>query len=182
MRRADYDQLSPAIDISNALTTGSSGSATLEPYRATQFDLSLEHYYGEGNVASFAIFHKDVKSFIKNTNVCVSNSQASVQQVTEWETICQLNSVGVDNSDLVFATQADFAGEVDIDTAGFEATRIRRDAGLTGINTAKASNGSNGTVQGFELSVQQTLDFYPVLVSMQTILIRIVSSQTVTYC
>ena len=62
---------------------------------------------------------------------------------------------------MVFATQADFAGEADIDTAGFEATRIRRDAGLTGVNTAKSSNAENGTVQGFELSVQQNLDFLP---------------------
>jgi TonB-dependent receptor len=161
MRRADYNQLSPAVAISSALTTGTSGSASLEPYRATQFDLSLEHYYGEGNVASFAIFHKDVESFISSTNVCLANSQASVQQVTEWETICQLDTVGVDNTNLVFATQADFAGEADIDTAGFEATRIRRDAGLTGVNTAKSSNGENGTVQGFELSVQQNLDFLP---------------------
>jgi TonB-dependent receptor len=161
MRRADYNQLSPAVAISSALTTGTSGSASLEPYRATQFDLSLEHYYGEGNVASFAIFHKDVESFISSTNVCLANSQAVVQQVTEWETICQLDSVGVNNTNLVFATQADFAGEADIDTAGFEATRIRRDAGLTGINTAQSSNGENGSVQGFEFSVQQTLDFLP---------------------
>ena len=161
MRRADYNQLSPAVAISSALTTGTSGSASLEPYRATQFDVSLEHYYGEGNIASFAIFHKDVESFISSTNVCLANPQAVEQQVTEWETICQLNTAGTDNSDLVFLTQADFAGEADIDTAGFEATRERRNAGLTGINTAQASNGQNGTVQGFELSIQQGLDFFP---------------------
>jgi len=161
MRRADYGQLSPAISISSALTTGTSGSASLAPFRATQFDLSLEHYYGDGNVASFAVFYKDVESFIKTTNVCVANPAALEQQVTEWETVCHLDAVGVDNSDINFSTLADFSGSADPDTAGFEATRIQRDAGLTGINTAQSTNGENGIVQGFELAIQHTLDFMP---------------------
>ena len=50
MRRADFDELSPALSIDNSLVTGTQGSYQLEPYRVTQYDLSVEHYFGDGGL------------------------------------------------------------------------------------------------------------------------------------
>jgi len=161
MRRADFEELSPALDINNGIYSSTSGSTGLNPFRATQFDISVEHYYGESNVASFAIFYKDVESFLSSENTCLANSIASTQNVTEWANICQLDSVGVNNDNLVFASEADFPNATDKDTAGFNATQDLRDAGLTGINNSQRTNGENGKVQGFEIGIQQTLDFLP---------------------
>jgi iron complex outermembrane recepter protein len=44
--------------------TGSGGAPTLEPFRATQTDLSLEHYFGPQSLASIGLFNKDISSFI----------------------------------------------------------------------------------------------------------------------
>jgi len=44
--------------------TGSGGAPNLDPFRATQFDLSVEHYFGKQALASVGLFNKDVSSFI----------------------------------------------------------------------------------------------------------------------
>jgi iron complex outermembrane recepter protein len=45
-------------------TNGSSGNAELEPYRATQFDLGYEYYFGSQGLISATGFWKEVDSFI----------------------------------------------------------------------------------------------------------------------
>lgn len=157
MRRADFGQLSPAFDIDNSIVTADQGSIDLEPFRATQYDVSVEHYFGEGNMVSFAVFYKDVESFLSTESTCVANSATSGQNVTEWENVCQLNTAGVNNSDLVFSNAADFANN----DAGEAYVAGLRDAGLTGIDTEKDTNGENGKVKGFEIGYQQFFDFLP---------------------
>ena len=157
MRRADFSQLSPAFDVDNSIVTATQGAIDLDPYRATQFDLSAEHYFGEGNMVSFAIFYKDVESFLNNESTCRASSTTSGQNVTEWQSVCQLETAGVDNSNMVFSNASQFptneAGEAHV--AGL------RDAGLTGIDTKKDTNGEKGKVQGFEIGYQQHFKFLP---------------------
>ncbi|BFM08502.1 TonB-dependent receptor [Halioxenophilus aromaticivorans] len=161
MRRADYAELSPAFEVNSAITAATQGALDLDPYRATQFDLSLEHYFGQGNLVSLALFYKDVESFLSSTNTCVANQQTTDQNVTEWEGICLLENAGETNSDLVYSTLGDFAGAANADAAGFNYTAAQRDAGLTGIVTNRVTNGENGTVEGLEFGYQQHFDFLP---------------------
>ena len=161
MRRADFGDLSPALNVDGFNVTATSGSASLNPHRATQYDLSVEHYYGEANIVSFAVFYKDVKSFLSQTATCVASEGTAGQNVTEWQNICILDQAGVSNDNLVLRTTSDFAGEADPENAGFIAVGNLRDQGLTGINTAKTTNGEDGSIQGFEVSIQQSLDFVP---------------------
>ncbi|MBC7918917.1 MAG: TonB-dependent receptor [Rhodoferax sp.] len=44
--------------------TGSGGAPGLEPFRATQLDLSVEKYFGKQAMASLGLFNKDISSFI----------------------------------------------------------------------------------------------------------------------
>ncbi|WP_077033490.1 TonB-dependent receptor [Pelomonas sp. KK5] len=44
--------------------TGTGGSPQLKPFKATQFDLSFEHYFGKQGLASLGLFDKDVSSYI----------------------------------------------------------------------------------------------------------------------
>jgi TonB-dependent receptor len=44
--------------------SGGEGNTNLQPYESTNFDLSLEYYYGESNYISAGYFRKDVKNFI----------------------------------------------------------------------------------------------------------------------
>ena len=162
MRRAEYGDLSPAFDITNSsLYVANQGAIDLDPYRATQFDISVEHYFGQGNLLSFALFYKDVESFLSSTNTCVSHPLTAQQNVTEWAAICLLDNAGSDNPILRFSDVGDFAGTPDPEQAGFDFTAGLRDQGLTGINTSKLVNGENGTVQGFEIGYQQHFDYLP---------------------
>ena len=43
-----------------AITTG---TPDLKPFKASQADISIEYYYGDSNLISFATFIKDVSNF-----------------------------------------------------------------------------------------------------------------------
>ncbi|MCJ8318584.1 MAG: TonB-dependent receptor [Colwellia sp.] len=154
MRRADFSELSPAFDVNNDITKATQGSIGLDPYRATQFDISVEHYFGEGNMVSFAVFYKDVESFLSSEKSCVADGSTSGQNVTEWYAVCTLDSAGVTNTNMEFHTDAD-------DATGMAHVEGLRDSGLTGIDTTKDTNGESGKVQGFEIGYQQHFDFLP---------------------
>ncbi|MEO9944603.1 MAG: TonB-dependent receptor [Paraglaciecola sp.] len=154
MRRAGFGDLSPAVNIDNSLVTGDQGAYQLDPFRVTQYDLSVEHYFGKGGVASAAIFYKDVESFTQSSSFCLASSDTALgQNVTEFVDVCFLDSVGVNNPDLIQANTSQ--GQ---DLAFVEA---RRDAGLTGIVIDTTVNGGSGKVAGLELAYQQQLSFVP---------------------
>ncbi len=158
MRRADFNQLSPAFDVNNDMTGATQGSIDLEPYRATQYDLSVEHYFGEGNVLSFAVFYKDVESFLSNESSCVAASDTVTgQNVTQWNQVCQLDTAGVSQSNMVYSDATEYPNDAD----GFAHVEGLRDQGLTGIDTVKNVNGENGTVNGFEVGYQQFFTSLP---------------------
>jgi len=158
MRRADFSELSPAFDVNNDRTGATQGAIDLEPYRATQYDLSVEHYFDEGNVLSFALFYKDVKSFLSNESTCVASSTtAALQNVTQWNQVCQLDTAGVSQDNMVYSDATNYP----VDADGFNHVAGLRDAGLTGIDTVKNINGENGSVQGFEVGYQQFFTSLP---------------------
>jgi TonB-dependent receptor len=47
--------------------TGNGGNPLLDPYQATQADLSLEWYFSEGNMLAASVFTKNIESFTKIT-------------------------------------------------------------------------------------------------------------------
>ncbi len=154
MRRAGFGDLSPAYSVDTSLVTATQGSVALDPYRVTQYDLGIEHYFGQGGLLSAAIFYKDVESFTKQSNTCVSNSDTTEQQnVEEWQSVCILDEAGKSNSDIVTASPGT--------DNGFEYVDGLRQQGLTGINTATEVNGGSGEISGIELAYQQQFDFLP---------------------
>ena len=52
------------------------GNPSLEPMKSNNADLSLEYYYGDGNLASATIFYKDISDFI--VGVTAYNQQIGV--------------------------------------------------------------------------------------------------------
>ncbi|MDO6508651.1 TonB-dependent receptor [Colwellia sp. 4_MG-2023] len=152
MRRAEFGELSPALNVDNSLVTGSQGSYQLDPYRVTQYDLSFEHYFSEGGLVSAAIFYKDVNSFTVSSSSCVADSDTVTgQNVTEYVNVCLLDSAGVSQANVAYATSAQ-------DLAYVEG---QRDAGLTGIVVNTDVNGGDGEIVGLELAYQQQFSSLP---------------------
>ncbi|WP_416308264.1 TonB-dependent receptor [Neptunicella sp. SCSIO 80796] len=147
MRRADFNQLSPAFDIDNSVVTASRGAIDLAPFRATQYDLSVEHYFGQGNMVSAAIFYKDVDSFLSTQTYCAYDADAlASQNQVEFQNIC-IRPDATSETDTIVTTN---------DPAQFAAYAA---ANRTGIATSVTRNGEQGKVQGFELGYQQSFDF-----------------------
>ncbi|KAA9008552.1 TonB-dependent receptor [Sphingobium limneticum] len=72
--RPDFSQLNPSQTFSQVLAgsgayTGrvTTGNPNLLPIRSTNWDASLEYYYGRAGAASIALFQRDVKNYIVNT-------------------------------------------------------------------------------------------------------------------
>jgi TonB-dependent receptor len=152
MRRADFDELSPALSIDNSLVTGTQGSYQLDPYRVTQYDFSVEHYFDGGGIVSAAIFYKDVQSFTQSDSSCLADSATITgQNTTQWNNICLLDTAGQSQGDIVNATEAQGLAYVDAEKA----------AGRTGIVIDTDVNGGSGEVRGLELGYQQQFDFLP---------------------
>lgn len=66
IERPDLGQLSTGFNINISSGTASSGSPTLEPFRASQYDVSLEWYISREGLISIAGFYKDVSNFVAN--------------------------------------------------------------------------------------------------------------------
>lgn len=49
---------------SDGNTSGGGGNPQLDPFKANQFDLSYEHYFGKSGIISAAAFYKDLRTFI----------------------------------------------------------------------------------------------------------------------
>lgn len=93
--RAPLDYLSPAVDIGQdqwAPNPGESGSGNpkLEPFRATQTDLTYEWYFGDSNSVSGTLYYKDMESYIARQ----AGAETIVVDGTEYSLSLPVNGSG----------------------------------------------------------------------------------------
>jgi iron complex outermembrane receptor protein len=62
--RPDFTDVAPRVSLNPGALSGSGGNPDIDPYRANQFDLSLEWYPTKESVVAAALFYKDIQSFI----------------------------------------------------------------------------------------------------------------------
>jgi iron complex outermembrane receptor protein len=66
--RPNIVDLAPRLSVSRDSPTASGGNPNLNPFLATQFDLSLEWYFAEAGSLTGAVFHKEFDDFITREN------------------------------------------------------------------------------------------------------------------
>jgi TonB-dependent receptor len=66
MTRPNLGQLSPgsSVSVSGNNRTVTSGNPDLDPFRARSYDASIEWYFAPESLLSFALFRKDISSFV----------------------------------------------------------------------------------------------------------------------
>ena len=69
MARPDYTDIVPRVNLNIGALSGTAGNPNLDPYRATQEDLSIEWYPDRDTAYTLALYYKDVKSFIVDNPV-----------------------------------------------------------------------------------------------------------------
>ena len=65
MARPQLQNLSPGGTVNTAARTVVSGNPLLDPFEAKTYDLSFEWYFAKDSLLSFALFYKDIDSFIQ---------------------------------------------------------------------------------------------------------------------
>jgi len=130
---------------------GGEGNTSLNPYESTNFDVSLEYYYGEGSYASVGYFRKDVENFISSQTI--STSVDDIREIFEgprWnQAVADLG--GDPTSDEIFA-------QMQLNGATLNAQGYIEPAGddpLMQWNiTRPFNNPDDKMVDGFEVAVQ----------------------------
>ncbi len=64
MSRPDYTDMVPRVVLNTGALSGTAGNPNIDPYRATQEDLSIEWYPSKDTAYSLAIYNKNLKNFI----------------------------------------------------------------------------------------------------------------------
>jgi iron complex outermembrane recepter protein len=64
MARANFSDLASFLELLDTVNSGNGGNPNLEPYRASNFDVSAEWYLGQEGLLAMTLFYKDVRSFI----------------------------------------------------------------------------------------------------------------------
>ncbi|WP_428627293.1 TonB-dependent receptor [Sphingopyxis sp.] len=65
--RPDFVDITPGVDLNGTLLTGRGGDPNLDPYRANQYDVSIEWYPDRETIVALAAFYKDIQSYIVNS-------------------------------------------------------------------------------------------------------------------
>ncbi|WP_371193761.1 TonB-dependent receptor [Glaciecola sp. SC05] len=122
-------------------------TATVEPYEATNYDISLEWYNRSGSAISIGFFKKDISNlFDQESGFCPENSSNAIVDAL----IGPVERITDEQGILVGCQQL----TATIDDDGNE---IFRDVEIT----APINIDDEITVEGYELAIQQKLDFLP---------------------
>jgi iron complex outermembrane receptor protein len=95
MARPDFTDVAPRVTLNPGALTGSGGNPSIDPYRANQFDVSVEWYPGEATIVAAALFYKDIQSFITDTP---STEVFAIE--TQTPNLARCTPVGGGNPDL----------------------------------------------------------------------------------
>jgi TonB-dependent receptor len=71
MSRPTLGDLTPGGSVAPTTRTVSYGNPLLNPFRATNYDASVEWYFGNEALLAVAVFHKDIDTFITSETVSV---------------------------------------------------------------------------------------------------------------
>jgi iron complex outermembrane receptor protein len=62
--RPDFADIAPGVNLNGTTLSGSGGNSNLDPFRANQYDVSLEWYPEPDTIVALAVFYKDILSYI----------------------------------------------------------------------------------------------------------------------
>lgn len=88
--RPDYTDIVPRISLNPGSLTAAGGNPLVDPYRANQFDVSLEWYPDRDTIFAGAVYYKDVQSYIADT---ITQEVFPVQTATPNVSRCTLVNI-----------------------------------------------------------------------------------------
>lgn len=80
--RPDLTSTGVGISLQPVSMTGSSGNPDLDPFRATQFDTTVEWYFAQASLLAVGAFYKDVSAFTTSVEVVEEHPEAPNNTLT----------------------------------------------------------------------------------------------------
>jgi iron complex outermembrane recepter protein len=99
MARPDYTDIVPRVNLNPGSLTAAGGDPSVDPFRANQFDASLEWYPGRETLVAGAVYYKDIRSYITDT---ITQETFPVQTATPNLSRCTLISAANNLYDCIF--------------------------------------------------------------------------------
>lgn len=93
--RPDFTDVAPRVSLNPGALSGTSGNPNIDPYRANQFDLSVEWYPTPDSIVAAALYYKDIESFVTDRPV-----QLTFPIETATPNLSRCTPVGGGNPDL----------------------------------------------------------------------------------
>ncbi|MDN3637502.1 TonB-dependent receptor [Simiduia curdlanivorans] len=145
MSRPNVRAATPSTSVTT--TTGEAAvvlpGADVDPFTAQAYDISLEWYNREGSAVTFAVFRKDIDNFFTSVGSCDQDL---------------LSSYGLNMGNLSVVGDSCITDGVD----SFDAIDPNYIAAGSEVNVSQVQNiDARIKVQGYELSIQQNLNFLP---------------------
>ncbi|MDB5457471.1 MAG: TonB-dependent receptor [Caulobacter sp.] len=114
MARPDYAQMAGFTSLTEALLTGSGGNPHLDPYRANQYDATLEWYFAPQSILAVDLFYKDMSTYIVQgasiERLPLQVGSAADARVTNPANHCALQSAGLYTCDYSIGRPVNIAG------------------------------------------------------------------------
>ncbi|HEY5755942.1 MAG TPA: TonB-dependent receptor [Steroidobacter sp.] len=106
MARANFADLASFVELDNTTNSGRGGNPNLDPYRASNFDLSVEWYLGNEGLLSATLFYKDVRSFIVSQSSPEQHLDTNSGVVETFDVTRPRNGAGgeIQGSELTYQT------------------------------------------------------------------------------
>ena len=107
MARANFADLTSFLELDNTTNSGNGGNPDLDPYRASNFDVSAEWYLGEEGLLAMTLFYKDVRSFIVRQSSPEQQFDTNSGQVETFDVSRPRNGAGgeIQGSELTYQTR-----------------------------------------------------------------------------
>jgi len=137
--------------------TGASGNTNLLPFESTNFDLSLEYYYGDASYASIGYYRKDVKNFISNTITLteIDGLRDPLAGPRADQARADLTAAGTTVTDgAIWQQILDNGGGVDDACCETQIVRQNPNDPLVEWQISQPTNGDDKSVSGVELAIQ----------------------------
>jgi iron complex outermembrane receptor protein len=77
--RPNYADMTSYLSLDDTVHTGQAGNPNLDPYKSTNYDLSLEWYFAKNSILAAQLFYKDIGSYIIQT----TNAEQHFNQLTK---------------------------------------------------------------------------------------------------
>ncbi|MFC4311371.1 TonB-dependent receptor [Steroidobacter flavus] len=106
MARANFADLASFVELDNTTNSGRGGNPNLDPYRASNFDISAEWYMGNEGLLAVTLFYKDVRSFIVSQSSPEQQFDTNSRQIETFDVTRPRNGAGgeIQGSELTYQT------------------------------------------------------------------------------